>query len=83
MKPGTATIPVTAPTGLRRVDAARHCGVSPGHFDKLVRECVMPPARDLFGVKVWLRQELDGVLFGWQQLGSEGGGTSCDAAFGL
>lgn len=75
--------PVTAPTGLRRVDAARHCGISAGHFDKLVREGVMPTPRDLLGVKVWVRQELDEVLFGLVEIGSEGGGTSCDAAFGL
>ncbi len=82
-EPHTVTLPITAPTGLRRVDAARHCGVSPGHFDKLVRERVMPAPRDLFGVKVWLRQELDQVLFGLAAPGSEGGSTLCDAAFAL
>lgn len=83
MNARTVSIPVTAPTGLRRVAAARHCGVSPGHFDKLVREAVMPAPRDLFGVRVWIRQELDEALFGLAAPGSEGGGTSCDAAFGL
>ena len=76
------TPPVTAPTGLRRVDAARHGGVSAGHFDKLVRDGVVPSPRDLQGVKVWLRQELDEALFSLAAQGSEGGGTSCDVAFG-
>lgn len=75
-------LPVTAPTGLRRVDAARHCGVSAGHFDKLVASGLMPEARDLLGVKVWLRQELDEALFSLAVQGNRGGGTSCDAAFG-
>lgn len=77
-----APLPVTAPTGLRRVDAARHCGVSAGHFDKLVRDGIVPAPRDALGVKLWLRQELDEALFGLAAQGSEGGGTSCDAAFG-
>lgn len=73
--------PKTAPTGLRRVDAALHCGVSAGHFDRMVKEGVMPPPRDQLGVKVWLRQELDDALFGLPVIGEEGGGNSCDALF--
>ena len=38
--------PRTAPTGLRRNHAAMHCGVSPGHFDRMVKEGVMPAPRD-------------------------------------
>lgn len=77
------TAPVTPPTALRRVDAARHCAVSPGHFDRMVREGVLPPARNLPGTPVWLRQELDDALFSLPQMGEEGGHNSCDAAFGL
>lgn len=73
----------TEPTGLKRQDAAAHCGVSPGHFDKMVQEGVLPGPRALGGVNVWLRQELDAALFAIAPKQSEGGGTSCDAAFGL
>jgi predicted DNA-binding transcriptional regulator AlpA len=53
----------TIPTGLRRNDAASHCGVSPSFFDRLVSERVLPQPRRL-GVKVlvWMRQELDDAL---------------------
>lgn len=73
----------TEPTGLKRQDAAAHCGVSAGHFDKMVREGVLPAPRALGGVKLWLRQELDAALFAIAPNQSEGYGTSCDAAFGL
>ena len=53
----------TIPTGLRRNDAALHCGISPGFFDKLVTEGVLPPPRCLgTKVKIWMRQELDHAL---------------------
>lgn len=71
----------TEPTGLRRVDAAHHCGVSSGHFDRMVKDGVLPAPRDARGVKVWLRQELDDALFGLSTIGDEGGGNSCDALF--
>jgi predicted DNA-binding transcriptional regulator AlpA len=75
--------PVTMPTGLRRADAARHCGVSPGHFDRMVREGFLPSPRNLPGTPVWLRQELDDAMFSLPVIGEEGGQNSCDAAFGL
>lgn len=71
----------TEPTGLRRVDAASHCGVSAGHFDRMVKDGFLPPPRDLSGVKVWLRQELDDALFNLSPIGDEIGGNSCDALF--
>jgi len=77
------SIPITNPTGMRRPDAAVHCGVSPGHFDKLVREGVMPSPRHLSGIDVWLRQELDDALFALAPKESAGGLSSCDDAFGL
>jgi len=53
----------TIPTGLRRGDAAMHCGVSPSFFDELVSKGILPAPRRLGGkVKVWVRQELDMAL---------------------
>lgn len=53
----------TIPTGLRRADAAMHCGVSPSFFDELVAKGILPPPRKLGDkVKVWVRQELDIAL---------------------
>ena len=74
---------ITDPTGMKRTDAALHCGVSPGHFDKLVREGLMPSPRHLSGVDVWLRQELDDVLFGIAPEDKAGDLSSCDDAFDL
>ncbi len=71
----------TEPTGLRRVDAAAHCGISAGHFDRMVKDGFLPSPRDLAGVKVWLRQELDDALFNLAPIGDENGGNSCDALF--
>lgn len=73
----------TAPTGLRRKDAAAHCGVSPAHFDQMVKDGTLPAPRTLGSVKIWLRQELDDALFSIAPVEVQGGGTSCDAAFGL
>ncbi len=70
-------------TGLRRASAAIHCGVSAGHFDCMVKEGVLPAPRDQGGVKTWLRQELDEALFSLPTIGDEGGGNTCDEAFGL
>lgn len=75
-------LPITAPTCFRRTDAARHCGVSPGHFDRMVSEGILPQPRLLGGVKVWLRQELDDALFSLPGNGPDGGANSCDALFG-
>lgn len=53
----------TIPTGLRRADAAMHCGVSPSFFDELVAKRILPAPRRLGeNVKVWVRQELDAAL---------------------
>ncbi len=75
--------PITPPCSLRRGHAAVHCGVSPTHFDRMVREGVLPSPRDLKGIKVWLRAELDDALFALPEIGTDGGGNTCDAAFGL
>lgn len=74
--------PVTQPTGLKRSQAAIHCGVSPSHFDKMVTDGLLPHARQLGGVKVWLRQELDEGLFALSSVGGVEGENSCDLLFG-
>ncbi len=81
----TSRVPsLSLPTGLRRIDAARHWGVSPGHFDRLVAEGVAPAPRDSRGVKLWLRQELDDAMFDLPVIGGQDeGANSCDAAFGV
>jgi len=69
---------------LRRIEAARYCGHSPGHFDKLVRSGVYPPGRDADGVVLWLRWELDTALAELPTIGREVWSevNSCDEAFG-
>jgi predicted DNA-binding transcriptional regulator AlpA len=62
----------TIPTALRRVDAAVHCAVSPGFFDRMVEEGSLPKPRLLGGtVKVWLRTELDQALYALPTVGGE------------
>jgi predicted DNA-binding transcriptional regulator AlpA len=44
---------------LRRAQAAAYCGVSPVHFDKLVREGVFPqPRRVSDNIKAWDARDL-------------------------
>lgn len=73
----------TEPAGLKRQDAAWHCGVSPGHFDRMVKRGDLPPPRRLGGVNVWLRQELEAALFALEPKDAGTGRNSCDEAFGL
>lgn len=74
---------ITPPASLRREDAARYCGCSATHFDGLVRQAIMPLPRDLAGVKVWLRSELDDALLGLMPIGGEKRDNSFDGLFGL
>ena len=78
----TPVMIVHLPSGLRKTRAAAHCGVSTGHFDKLVKDGLLPPPRDLSGVKIWLRHELDEALYSLDGPEAEGG-NSCDSAFGI
>ena len=80
--------PKTAPTALRREYAALHCGVSPGHFDKMVKDGILPRARGIGGVKIWLREELDVALSDLPVCDdeasastNEASGNTCDAIF--
>tara|TARA_B100000614_G_scaffold220472_1_gene207132 strand:- start:113 stop:364 length:252 start_codon:yes stop_codon:yes gene_type:complete len=70
--------------GLKRIDAARYCGHSPGHFDKLVKNGIYPQGRNADGVVIWLRWELDEALADLPSYGDEGANrrNSCDEAFG-
>ena len=64
--------------------AARYCGHSTGHFDKLVKNGTYPPGRNADGKTVWLRWELDEALADLPVIGGkEGKGNSCDTAFGM
>ena len=74
---------VILPAALRKGAAADYCGVSPGHFAKLVETGWMPRPRDAGGVDVWRREELDEKLASLPVKGGEEGGNTCDAAFGL
>lgn len=51
-----------APRGLRRADAARYLGISPTLFDVKRKEGAIPPPRDLFGVMIWDRHDLDSLF---------------------
>lgn len=42
-----------APIGLAREEAAGFVGVSPNTFDRMVDDGLMPPARRVYGRKVW------------------------------
>jgi hypothetical protein len=41
------------------VQAAAYIGVSPSHFDKLIRDRLMPPPKRLGGRVIWDRKLLD------------------------
>lgn len=58
-----SSLPVSLPPrGLSRVQASEYVGVSPSHFDKLVRDRVFPPAKRLAGRVIWDRKQLDRAL---------------------
>ena len=47
------------PRGLTRFEASRYVGVSPNKFDEAVKVGLMPQPRNLLGVDLWDREELD------------------------
>lgn len=55
MKP----LPFIAARGLNRVEAARYVGVSPGTFDKLIADGLMPPAKRVRSRLIFDREEID------------------------
>jgi len=50
------------PRGLRRVTAASYLGISPSHFDKQRAAGAIPPPREMFGVVLWDRRDLDALF---------------------
>lgn len=50
------------PRGLRREDAARYIGISPTLFDRMRKEGRIPAPRDMFGVMIWDRNDLDSLF---------------------
>jgi hypothetical protein len=68
---------------LRRAEAARYCGHSPGHFDKLVKNGIYPPGRNADGVALWLRWELENALAELPTVSGDDWetGNSCDEVF--
>jgi hypothetical protein len=52
------------PRGLRRVDAARYLGISPSHFDAQRKAGNIPAPRQMLGVVLWDRRELDSIFDG-------------------
>lgn len=59
MKPANDNV---QPRGLRRAQAAAYLGISPSHFDKQREAGTIPPPKNLFGVLVWDRKQLDALF---------------------
>lgn len=55
-------LPAHSRRGFDRKEAASYVGVSPTHFDKLVRQGIMPAPNLLLGRNVWDVRVLDRVL---------------------
>jgi predicted DNA-binding transcriptional regulator AlpA len=55
-------MPFAMPRGLSRVEAARYVGVSPGTFDRLVEEALMPKPKRIRARLVFDRLELDAAF---------------------
>lgn len=60
--PNTTAIQIFIPRGLRRLDAARYLGVSPSTFDRIREAGIAPPPRQLLGVVIWDRHDLDALI---------------------
>jgi hypothetical protein len=52
------------PRGLRRADAARYLGISPSHFDAQRKAREIPAPRQILGVVLYDRHELDSIFDG-------------------
>jgi hypothetical protein len=52
------------PRGLRRAAAAAYIGISPSHFDKERAAGTIPAAKQMFGVVLWDRHDLDSCFDG-------------------
>jgi predicted DNA-binding transcriptional regulator AlpA len=47
------------PRGLSRTQAASYIGISPGTFDKMIRDGLMPGPKAIYGRRVWDKFALD------------------------
>lgn len=54
--------PHIPPRGLSRVEAARYIGISPGTFDRLVEEGIMPKPKRVRARLIYDRLELDAAF---------------------
>lgn len=54
------------PRGLRRAEAARYLGISPSHFDTQRKAGAIPAPRQILGVVLYDRRELDSIFGGAQ-----------------
>jgi excisionase family DNA binding protein len=62
-------LPFACPRGLSRTEAARYVGVSPGTFDKLVADGLMPRPKQVRSRLVFDREAID---LAFSALGEEG-----------
>lgn len=71
MAPGlmARALPFFCPRGLSRIEAARYIGVSPGTFDKLVDEGLMPKPKHVRARLIFDRNAID---MAFSALGDEG-----------
>jgi predicted DNA-binding transcriptional regulator AlpA len=72
--------PVCAPYCLRPGAAAAHVGLGVTKFNELVREGRLPQPRDMGGVTVWLREELEAVAASRPIRGMVDGGGGNESA---
>jgi predicted DNA-binding transcriptional regulator AlpA len=66
------------PRGLNRVQAAEYVGVSPSHFDALVRQRVMPGPKRLARRVVWDLTQLDSAFDALPDEGEQDSGDRGD-----
>lgn len=65
----TRALPFAYPRGLNRAEAARYVGVSPGTFDKLVSDGLMPKPKRVRTRLIFDREAID---LAFSALGDEG-----------
>lgn len=67
------------PRGLRRAQAAQYLGISPSHFDKQRAQGAIPAPRQMLGVEIYDRLDLD-RLFGDHPMVAANDNNPWDAA---
>ena len=71
---GPRVVPILPPIGLSREEAARHVGVSPTLFDRMVAASLMPRPKQAFGRRIWDRLAVEAAF-----LALPGGDALADA----